>query len=102
MPSTKIAELERNLDARQLARDEAKRGPKGLKGERGHRGDPGPPGEPAAKQPVICGWKIDAKTLPRGGPLARMENRCPNWTSVLWLRLFSTSPSTRRGTTWTT
>ena len=33
-----IDEIVRRLDARQFARDEAKRGPNGLKGEKGNRG----------------------------------------------------------------
>ena len=60
--------LEYRLDARQRARDEAKRGAKGLKGEKGDRGERGLRGEkgdpgPPAKQPVIVGWKVDAKNF---------------------------------------
>jgi hypothetical protein len=39
-----IDEIVRRLDARQFARDEAKRGPKGLRGEKGDKGDRGAPG----------------------------------------------------------
>ena len=52
------------LDARQVARDEAKRGPKGKQGERGARGERGPAGargaagKPAADQPTVIAFKI--------------------------------------------
>ena len=39
-----IDEIVRRLDARQFARDEAKRGPKGLRGEKGDKGERGAPG----------------------------------------------------------
>jgi hypothetical protein len=39
-----IDEIVRRLDARQFARDEAKRGPQGLKGPKGDKGDRGAPG----------------------------------------------------------
>lgn len=89
----KFFDLERRLDARQLARDESKRGPKGARGdrgergERGHRGDPGPPGEPA-KQPLIVGWKVDAHDFravpfgPDGRPLPALDLR-PMFQAIL-------------------
>jgi hypothetical protein len=83
---SRFAELERHLDARQQARDEAKRGARGLKGEKGERGErglrgeKGEPGAPA-KQPLIIGWKIDAAKFravpfgPDGMPLPELDLR---------------------------
>jgi hypothetical protein len=55
-------ELEVRLDARQLARDEAKRGPRGergLAGERGPQGERGARGEPGSDAPKIAAWEMD-------------------------------------------
>jgi hypothetical protein len=57
-------ELEVRLDARQLARDEAKRGPRGergLAGERGPQGERGARGEPGRDAVQIAGWQVDAE-----------------------------------------
>jgi hypothetical protein len=57
-------ELEVRLDARQLARDEEKRGPPGRRGERGERGpqgERGPKGEPGRDAAKIAGWEVDDK-----------------------------------------
>ena len=59
-----IDEIVRRLDARQFARDEAKRGPKGLRGEKGDRGERGAPGKNgiSIKQTVtIERWLVDEK-----------------------------------------
>jgi hypothetical protein len=53
---SRFFDLGLRLDARQQARDQAKRGLQGLKGE---KGEPGPP----AEQPVIVGWKVDLKNF---------------------------------------
>jgi hypothetical protein len=57
-------ELEVRLDARQLARDEEKRGPPGRRGEcgeRGPQGERGAKGEPGRDAAKIAGWKIDTE-----------------------------------------
>jgi hypothetical protein len=57
-------ELEARLDARQLARDEAKRGPRGergLAGERGPQGERGKTGAPGRDAAKIVDWKLDAE-----------------------------------------
>jgi hypothetical protein len=57
-------ELEVRLDARQLARDEAKRGPRGergLAGERGPRGERGARGEPGRDAAKIAAWEVDTE-----------------------------------------
>jgi hypothetical protein len=57
-------ELEVRLDARQLARDEAKRGSRGergLTGERGPQGERGAKGEPGRNAAKIAGWEVDAE-----------------------------------------
>jgi hypothetical protein len=62
---TRLAEMERALDARQAARDAAKRGAtgqcgaRGAPGERGPRGDRGPAGPPGLAAAQVIGWKID-------------------------------------------
>jgi hypothetical protein len=55
-------DLEIRLDARQLARDEEKRGPPGRRGERGERGlqgERGAKGEPGRDAAKIAGWEVD-------------------------------------------
>jgi hypothetical protein len=57
-------ELEVRLDARQLARDEEKRGPPGRRGERGERGlqgERGAKGDPGRDAAKIAGWKVDTE-----------------------------------------
>ena len=57
-------ELEIRLDARLLARDEAKRGPRGergLVGERGPQGERGAKGEPGRDAAKIAGWELDTE-----------------------------------------
>jgi hypothetical protein len=60
-----VAEIATRLDARQSARDEAKRGPQGRQGERGARGERGPPGErgekgdPGNSSPQVTAWKVE-------------------------------------------
>jgi hypothetical protein len=57
-------ELEIRLDARQLARDEAKRGLPGRAGERGARGpqgERGARGQPGRDAAKIAGWEVDAE-----------------------------------------
>jgi hypothetical protein len=62
-----VLEIALRLDARQVARDKAKRGPKGRQGERDARGERGLPGEqgpagkPAADRPVITAFKVDVE-----------------------------------------
>src|SRR5215471_20241197 len=59
-----IDEIVRRLDARQFARDEAKRGPKGLRGEKGDKGERGAPGRNgiSIKQTVMIErWLVDEK-----------------------------------------
>src|SRR5215472_13998355 len=61
-----IDEIVRRLDARQFARDEAKRGPKGLRGEKGDRGERGAPGKNgiSIKQTVtIERWLVNTETF---------------------------------------
>jgi hypothetical protein len=57
-------ELEIRLDARLLARDEAKRGPRGERGaagERGPQGERGAKGEPGRDAAKIAGWELDTE-----------------------------------------
>jgi hypothetical protein len=60
-----VNEAVMRLDARQVARDEAKRGKTGRQGERGARGERGlteargPAGRPAEPAPAIHSWYID-------------------------------------------
>ena len=57
-------ELEVRLDARQLARDEAKRGlrgERGLAGEQGPQGERGAKGEPGRDAAKIADWKVDTE-----------------------------------------
>jgi hypothetical protein len=57
-------DLEGRLDARQLARDEAKRGPPGRGGERGERGpqgERGARGQPGRDAAKIAGWEMDTE-----------------------------------------
>jgi hypothetical protein len=64
-----VLEIAMRLDARQVARDKAKRGPKGrqgerdARGERGLSGEQGPAGKPAADRPVITAFKVDVEHL---------------------------------------
>ena len=61
-----IDEIVRRLDARQFARDEAKRGPKGLRGEKGDRGERGAPGKNGISKVqtvTIKNWLVDTKTF---------------------------------------
>ena len=68
----RFRELEIRLDARQQARDEAKRGPPGAQGERGEpgllgprgpQGEPGKRGPQGERAPWIAVWKTDPQTL---------------------------------------
>jgi hypothetical protein len=57
-------EVEVRLDARQLARDEARRGPRGergLAGERGPPGERGARGQPGRDAAKIAGWEVDTE-----------------------------------------
>src|SRR5262249_27140976 len=57
-------DLELRLDTRQLARYEAKRGPRGergLTGEQGPRGERGAKGEPGRDAAKIAGWELDTE-----------------------------------------
>jgi hypothetical protein len=72
-------ELELRLDARQLARDEAKRGPRGdrgLAGERGPRGERGAKGEPGREAAKIAGWEMDIENY-RAYPVMSDGTRGP-------------------------
>jgi hypothetical protein len=61
-----VTEIAMRLDARQVVRDEAKRGPTGKQGERGARGERGvpgargPAGKPAKPAVSVHSWHIDA------------------------------------------
>ena len=68
----RFCELEVRLDARQHARDEAKRGPPGPQGERGEpglpgprgfKGEPGKPGPQGERAPWIAVWKTDPQSF---------------------------------------
>jgi hypothetical protein len=61
----RVEEVMKRLDARQLARDEAKRGKMGPQGQRGARGERGPPGargpagKPAKPAASFHSWHVD-------------------------------------------
>jgi chromosome segregation ATPase len=59
-----VEEIIKRLDARQLARDQAKKGAKGERGERGEKGATGargPAGKPGKPAPTFHSWHVDRK-----------------------------------------